>query len=346
MTKCLAVLRAAEGAGLDMEGERASLGLSDRALERVESHVTIHRYVDLWETVMRRLRDPGFPLTVAQAPVEELGLVGFLVMTSQTVSEALERGIRYQRLWTTRGQWERPRTEDGTVVVRWSPLGSDVRLGVRVSTECAMASMVCGMRALSRTELGPKRVLFTHPRPVNIAAHRALFGTTPTFGAPHALLEIDAAVLDRRIATANVPLSSYLEAQCRAMLAEAPGDEPMVGRVRSLILEAMQRGSAAPSGSSAARQLGLSHRTLLRRLAEAGQSYQGLLDLTRRDATVRHLREGRLTISEIAYLVGFSSLSAFHRARRRWNIEPVALGQPQRIVSSSRQRDPTDVDAK
>jgi AraC-like DNA-binding protein len=334
--KCDAVLRAAEVAGLDMDEDRARLGLSARTHEGVDGHVTISRYIDLWERVMRRLHDPSFPLAVARAPVEDLGLVGFLVMTSQTVSEALDRGIRYQRIWASRGQWELPRAEPRKVSILWTPFGSDARLGVRASTEFAMASMVSGVRALSRTELVPKRVLFTHPCPTDIAAHRALFGTAPRFGAPRTLLEFDASDLALPIATANLPLSAYLEAQCRAVLAEGPADEPTVARVRALIIAAMRSGTTTPSGTSAARQLGLSHRTLLRRLAEAGHSYQGILDRIRRDATASHLHEGRLTISEIAYLVGFSSLSAFHRARRRWQLEPMPPRQKRGVALASK----------
>jgi AraC-like DNA-binding protein len=67
-----------------------------------------------------------------------------------------------------------------------------------------------------------------------------------------------------------------------------------------------------------ARDLGTSRRTLQRRLADAGASYQGLLDETRREAAERYLTESSLSIAEVAYLLGYSEPSAFHRAFKRW----------------------------
>jgi AraC-like DNA-binding protein len=82
-------------------------------------------------------------------------------------------------------------------------------------------------------------------------------------------------------------------------------------------------GSRIASGetrmSSIARQLGMSERTLQRRLAEEGASYQELLEEVRKAAAGRYLEESPLAIGEIAYLLGYSEPAAFHRAFRRWH---------------------------
>ena len=80
-----------------------------------------------------------------------------------------------------------------------------------------------------------------------------------------------------------------------------------------------------------ARHLGMSTRTLQRRLAAAGLSYQELLDETRREAAERCIANSSLSIGEIAYLLGYSEPAAFHRAFKRWmGVAPQAFRQRQR----------------
>lgn len=74
-----------------------------------------------------------------------------------------------------------------------------------------------------------------------------------------------------------------------------------------------------PEAERVARQLGLSKRSFFRRLQEHGTSYQQIVDEIRRDLTQHHLREERLSLSEIALLLGYSEVSTFHRAFRRWS---------------------------
>jgi AraC-like DNA-binding protein len=80
-----------------------------------------------------------------------------------------------------------------------------------------------------------------------------------------------------------------------------------------------------------ARTLSTSARSLQRRLAAAGTSYQQLLDLARKEAAERHLTESLLSIGEIAYLLGYSEPAAFNRAFKRWHKDtPQAFRQRQR----------------
>jgi len=86
--------------------------------------------------------------------------------------------------------------------------------------------------------------------------------------------------------------------------------------VQRAIAAELARGDARIG--TVARRLGTSARTLQRQLHADGRSYQELLDEARREAALRHLRASSLAISEIAYLLGYSEPSAFHRAFRRW----------------------------
>ena len=83
----------------------------------------------------------------------------------------------------------------------------------------------------------------------------------------------------------------------------------------------------APSISGIARAMAMSERNLQRRLAAEGTTFQSVLDAARRELAIRHLSDPGATVAKVAWLVGFSEPSAFHRAFRRWT------GQSPRAVA-------------
>ncbi len=317
VVKLLAVLEAAEARGVSVEAWRRDLGLQ-RGAAPLDRHVSMDAYLELWAWAMRAVRDPAFPLEVAATPLESLSLVGLLVMTSATLGEALHQGMRFERLWLSEGRWEllpRPR---GPPVLAWSsPRGAPRGLGERVAAESALASMVLGMCELSERTVVPLRVTLAHAPPPSVEAHAALFGADVAFDAEAYTLTLPAEVATWPIPRGQPPVARYFEAQCAAMLAQLEDPADVAGRLRRLIID--QVGLGQLTRASAARQLHLSERTLLRRLEAQGTSFRAILDDAR--CLIAHglLAEGRHTVAEVATLTGFASPSAFHRAYRRWS---------------------------
>lgn len=97
----------------------------------------------------------------------------------------------------------------------------------------------------------------------------------------------------------------------------APDEEATVERVRAMLASRLARG--VPSIHAVAKQLATAPRTLQRRLAAEGTTYQQVVDLERREAAERLLADASLAIGEIGYLLGFSEPSPFHRAFKRWH---------------------------
>ena len=111
-------------------------------------------------------------------------------------------------------------------------------------------------------------------------------------------------------------LRRFLEGQADAMLARMPAKTGLAVDVQRALASRVAAGPARMS--SIARQFGMSERTLHRRLAADGVSYQELLEEARKAAAGRYLDESSLAIGEIAYLLGYSEPAAFHRAFKRW----------------------------
>ena len=107
-----------------------------------------------------------------------------------------------------------------------------------------------------------------------------------------------------------------LDRHAEELLAKYPPRDSLIDQVRNVIADEFRGGE--PSLERIADHLGLTPRTLQRKLQELGTSYNDVLDQMRRQLAERYLREPQMAICEVAYLLGFSESSSFHRAFKRW----------------------------
>jgi len=126
---------------------------------------------------------------------------------------------------------------------------------------------------------------------------------------------LPAAALDMPLVHADASLTRILERHAQELLSKLPAVDSLHGRVRDLLAAELQRGKIGLDHIGAL--MHMSPRTLRRRLREEGTSAGKLLDEVRRDLAVGYLRQD-VAISEIAFRLGFSDGSAFHKAFRRW----------------------------
>jgi AraC-like DNA-binding protein len=119
---------------------------------------------------------------------------------------------------------------------------------------------------------------------------------------------------------ANPALAAHFEQQAARLLSETRGAETLVDRARRIIANSLPSGE--PSTLAIAKQLGLSERTLRRALAAEGASFRGVVDGLRQERARILLEDRRNSIAEIALALGFSELSAFSRAYKRWTGRP------------------------
>jgi AraC-like DNA-binding protein len=172
-----------------------------------------------------------------------------------------------------------------------------------------------GSRALGRPS-ALTEVWFTHPAPADVRHHRAAFGAPLRFDAPYNALISPAAQYREPLRGANpLGLENVLR-QARAMLDALPSYTSFADQVRGQIRDTLPKGNT--NASAIAEDLGMSARTLHRRLQGEGVSYQELLDQVRLDIATGHLVTGRHSIVAIAERVGFSQPSTFHRAFKSW----------------------------
>jgi AraC-like DNA-binding protein len=129
-------------------------------------------------------------------------------------------------------------------------------------------------------------------------------------------LRLPVAELETPCVRADPALLAVLDRYAAERVERAPRSDSVADRGRAALAEELRAGE--PSAATLAARLKMSVRTLNRSLGAEGTSYRRILDQLRRELAIHHLADDRLTIAEVAFLLGFSELSAFYRAFKRW----------------------------
>lgn len=146
-------------------------------------------------------------------------------------------------------------------------------------------------------------------------AYREYFGV-PLSPGPANRIAFAAADAEHPFLTENPGMWAFFEDSLARRLADLDSEASMAERVRGAIREMLPAGASAIE--EAAERLGMSKRTLQRKLAEESSSYQEVLTATRRDLAHHYLARSTVSLAEIAYLLGFQDGNSFIRAFRGW----------------------------
>jgi AraC-like DNA-binding protein len=310
----LEVIDEASRRGAQRQAMLSAAGLSGGELASPEAPIPLRSVLAVWEAAMRAVRDPGLPIAVAKRfSIEQYPVLGFAVMTAPTVREAIQRVVRFGALVSDSGKWELEEREEAAHLtwVRAGPL----RLGHRVANESAIAEFFHAARQVIGPRAAALAVSFRHPKPEAVSAHQQHFGVRPAWGAPADKIVLPLALLDAAPRLANPALSDYFVRLGAERLKSQQAEETLQARVARTIAEELADGE--PSLTRVARRLGLAERTLRRELSEEGVPFRALVESVRRERAEVLLKQA-VSLAEIAFSLGFSDLSAFSRAFKRW----------------------------
>ncbi|MGE5180625.1 MAG: AraC family transcriptional regulator [Acidobacteriota bacterium] len=290
------------------------LGVDPAQVDDRDARIPIATLHAAWEALLARApRADGAALAAERYAPGDYGLVGFVVMTSATLDEALAHFVRYSALWTDEPRFTR---EGAAIRATYHHRFAD-GAGKRMATEAAFTELVQGARLLAQRRIVPRAVRFAHASPGGDSALRAFFGCDVELGASENLLELDAADLALAVPRGDAQLGAFLRDVANQALAKREPDAgSLLDRARSIVAEELARG--VPAIDVIAKKLAVSSRTLRRRLEEHGTSYRKLVDATREELARSYVRDRRIQLAEVAFLLGFSEPSAFHRAFKRW----------------------------
>jgi len=294
--------------------------IDETLLEERTGRVPLDNVLAGLEELAALTRHPSLGLALAQNAVPEAYHTPALVLlASDTLREGFVRAFALQRLWGDGNRFALAdpdtlgRAEAGLAVTFRIP-GSR-RTGHGILEVCALCETLAGARALTGRSTESALAVGLPSTSDELGELTRFFGVVPALGVERAFVVLSNALVDARLSSANALFLSVFERQAREELARMPPESDLLENVAAQIRRGLVRGHFTLGNVADA--LGTSPRTLERRLAEHGQSYQELVESIRRELASRLLEESR-GIDEVAALLGYTERSSFHRAFVRW----------------------------
>ena len=303
-----------ERRGIDPGPFLRQAGLSATALSD-RSRVPVIGQIEFLRLASNAVSDDWIGLTLAAGfDLREMGMLYYVAASSQRLGDALQRLERYTRLGN---EAVAPQVKKGRVCrVGLSYTGVPRHLD-RHQMECLALAFLRLCRHLVGQKVMPVSVRFAHHRSGDLRQARRHFGDGAEFGATADEICLEGALLDLPLASHDPFLNELMLKSCEeAMAGRLSNVNPFRTLVENTIAPLLPH--AEVGANMVARRIGLSERTLSRRLKAEGLTFGEILDDLRRDLAVRHLEERSLPVSQISWLLGFHGPSALSHACRRW----------------------------
>jgi AraC-like DNA-binding protein len=289
-------------------------GLTARELQDPDSRIPVKRQIEFLNLVAEALDEQLLGAQLARDfDLRRAGLIYYVLASSPTVREVFERGARYTRVVN---EGVRQEFVDGRRVglqVRYLDVS---RISDRHQVEFWVVALTRICRHLAGRRLRPVRVRFTHFRAAGGAWLARYLGCPVDFGAAGDEILFARDVLQLPVGQADPWLNRLLVRACEQALGDRCASNSFALRVENAMAPLLPHGEARIRAVAA--RLGMSSRTLARRLANEGLTFSALLTRMREQLALRYLRDDGLPVSKVAWLLGYQEVGAFSHAFRRW----------------------------
>ena len=280
-----------------------------------EERLSVRSQITLLDEAAIALQDDclGFTLACDFDP-RELGLLYYVMASSQTLGDALKRVARYSKI--TNEALVVGYREGNRLIINLSYSGVP-RHSDRHQIEFCMFAVIRICRVLTGQNLVPQHFSIAHHRSEGISEMARFVGTKVEFGADTDEIALNSNARELPLIHSDHYLNDLLLKYCEVALADRrAGTSQLRTKVENAISSMLPHGRVL--AEDVARSLGMSKRTLARKLSDEGLNYSEILEHLRRDLAVRYLDDRKLHISKIAWLLGFQEVSAFTHAFKRW----------------------------
>ncbi|MBW8865119.1 MAG: AraC family transcriptional regulator [Verrucomicrobia bacterium] len=292
-------------------------GLPAGFFQQDKIYVTTTELFALWRAIGETSGNPGIGLTLGTEPrLERYDATAIAAVCSQSFRDALQRMARYKQL--TCPEEIRVHTSQGETEVEFAFLQAEETEPEVLVDLCLSWILAIGRRGTDG-QITPLRLELTRP-----AQHRELlethFGCRVRFKAGRNALVFRSSDLDRPFVTHNVDLLTATGSQLENELQTRQAGSNVGEEVKHTLKRTLA--GKRPTLQHIAQKLGMSVRTLQRRLTAAGLTFQQLIEDTRRELARHYLKHSAIELNETAYLLGYEDANSFFRAFHLWEGAP------------------------
>src|SRR6056297_49773 len=292
--------------------------LSDLSINNIlndpSNYAPTSTFFDLYEVLDIHLA-PAFSVRVGQLmELDDYGVLGLAWKTCLSPRDMFMRCERFFGLMTDTQVYKvNDEGETGNITI----YREATRRGIEISNESSIVATLTVIHKLTGSNIRPISVSFTHSAPADTRLYEEYFGCEVLFDQSDNKLVFISEDLDTRSLKADKSINKFMMERLQE---KAEGIEVSASKLltdaQNLIKDALPSG--IPFAAEVGKHLGMSTRTLSRRLAEKGTTYRQMVQDTQHQVSTQLLTTTNETVSEIAFQTGFSEQSAFNRAFKRW----------------------------
>ena len=291
------------------------LGLTAGDLDQPDGTLSDDRFFSLLESIATLADGRAIGIRVgASMRCDDYGAFGLAFKSSVDLDGSFVRVARFDKVVTNVANFTVQRGARSSWMT--VPETTSGRLGELMTIELALAAATSLSREVVGDDFAPRQVRFGHTEPASKAAAEDHFRCPVMFGDRKSGIEIDNRDLARVNRLGDSKISEFFDQHLKRELDERMATDTLAAQVRELVTRVLSEGS--PKIETIASQLGMSRRTLQRRLADEHLVYSDLVEQARRDVATNLLKHQRYGLAEVAFLAGYSDQSTFTRAFRRW----------------------------
>jgi AraC-like DNA-binding protein len=311
------LLKAAVAAGVsDTSTLLQQAGIDEQLLLQPENRIPFSQQALLWKLVSETSDNDSLPLIFGQqSQPGSFSMAGYIAINSQTIGEAMDASQTYQVAAGQGGELSIQRKAEH-IEVHYMPVDPG-----STSTKIRSCAMLAANSVLGRWLIGdiytPELASLSMPPPRDPAPFETFFQCPVLFEQSQDFLRFPANITSTPIPHASLELFNLMRQRADKVIADSIGKESLSAQVARLLAETLM--GQEPDKGFIAQQLGFSQRTLQRKLAKENSSYQEVLDQTRHSLALEYLQQAQLSVSDIAYLLGFAEPSTFYRAFKKWH---------------------------
>lgn len=302
---------------INLEEFLSSEGIDLSVVSSPDGRLTLEQVHALTEKAVKLTGDRDIGLHQGEIMTGFSNILGYILLNCATVGEAIEKYCRYQKI-TDEARFIRTHDIHEEIVIEVVIVAEELSRN-RHLIDHKLAGMITYLRLLTGHAFNLNdlhEVRFSYAAPDDLSEYRRIFPCRILFSSPMNALIFDRKILAIPIPQSNRKLLPLFEDYAAEVLSKLEGDDTCRCKVQRIIVDLLQ--GETPSVEAIARRLAVSVRNLQLKLKEEGTTYSAILDDVRKELAIGCMRDRDLPIAEIAYLLGFSEPSAFHRTFKRW----------------------------
>ncbi len=303
--------------GADSQELANITGVSREDVEDADVRLPFERLVALWHWAIAFSNDPALGIHIGgKVDPKRLSIVSQAFFSTDNLLKGIEHYIRFFGIANDSGSLSLHR-DDTEAILEFQADAPEFYYVPEI--ERMLAAAVARGRYFLNRDVNPVRVEFQHKRPDYAERYEGFFKAPVLFDQPRTAIVFDASLLSWKISGRNPFLYQAVTRHAEYLLRRLPRHRsaPSVTRkARDFIRQHLAQGDI--DLETTARQLNMSRNSLYRKLKKEGLSFKALVESVRQEEAKRYLLETELPLTEIAFYLGFSELSAFSRAFKRW----------------------------